>query len=231
MSISNEDAKKVVEDGYDQIAQEYLTWATQTTTPREGMVERMLQALECPADKAQVLELGCGAGIPTTQILSQKCQKVYANDISKSQIELAKKRFATDASSGGNVEFLHSDMMGVQLDWASVDAVVAMYSMIHVPRTELLALLHKIHMWLMPDGVLLCNLAAKEADGSVSRWLNTDMYWSSWDSEKHLKMFKTAGFEMIHTEIITENEDGNEVPFQWILARKGVPQAEDRQDD
>ena len=48
------------------------------------------------------------------------------------------------------------------------------------------------------------------------------MYWSGFDAATNIQMVKDAGFEMIEEEVTKEEEDGNIVPFLWILARKRI---------
>lgn len=210
----NEKKRQLVEQGYDKIAQNYLDWTTSKTTPRLAYTEKMLSKMEAPSD-AVVLELGCGAGVPGTQLLSSRCAKVIANDISKAQIELAKTRVE------GNVDFRHGDMTKLEFEPASLDAVVAFYSIFHLPRDEQPVLFKKIHSWMKPGTHLLCNLAATDIPGSTAEnWLGSSMYWSSYDVETNLGLLREAGFAVTEHEILEDDEDGKIIPFLWILAEK-----------
>lgn len=67
---SGVDIKKANEKGYDKIATAYLNWATKTPGPRIEATQKLIDLL--PKTKAtKVLELGCGAGVPATQLLAQ----------------------------------------------------------------------------------------------------------------------------------------------------------------
>lgn len=210
----NEKKRQLVEQGYDIIAQNYLDWTTSKTTPRLTYTEKMLSKMEAPSD-AVVLELGCGAGVPGTQLLSSRCAKVIANDISKVQIELAKTRVE------GNVDFRHGDMTKLEFELASLDAVVAFYSIFHLPRDEQPVLFKKIYSWMKPGSHLLCNLAATDIPGSTAEnWLGSSMYWSSYDVDTNLGLLREAGFSITEHEILEDDEDGKIIPFLWILAEK-----------
>ena len=82
------DLKRLVEAGYDKIAQQYLTWTKQADSPRGRYLQQILDHL--PAEAAEVLDLGCGAGIPCAQTLALHAH-VTGVDISAAQIALAQQ--------------------------------------------------------------------------------------------------------------------------------------------
>jgi SAM-dependent methyltransferase len=211
----NENARLLVQQGYDKIADTYLDWTLTKSTPRLAYLEKMLSKIRAPSN-ANVLELGCGAGVPGTQLLSSRCGKVIANDISRAQVELAKSRVG-----GTNVDFRQGDMTKLEFEPASFDCVVAFYSIIHLPRGEQAILFQKIYLWLRPGGYLLCNLGVRDEPGSTSEdWLGSQMYWSSFDVETNLKLLRDAGFTIDEHDILEDDEDGRLVPFVWILVVK-----------
>lgn len=210
---NDEKARLLVQRGYDQIADTYLNWTLTKSTPRLAYLEKMLSKMHAPSN-AGVLELGCGAGVPGTELLSSRCGKVVANDISRAQVELAKSRIR-----GTNVDFRQEDMTKLEFEPASFDAVVAFYSIIHLPRGEQAILFQRIYSWLRPGGYLLCNLGVGDNPGSTAKdWLGSQMYWSSFDVETNLKLLRDAGFAINEHEILEDDEDGTLVPFVWIIA-------------
>ena len=63
-----DEPKRIVERGYDAIADRYLAWSGERPSrARQRALELVLA--ELPAD-AEILELGCGAGIPMTAALA-----------------------------------------------------------------------------------------------------------------------------------------------------------------
>jgi ubiquinone/menaquinone biosynthesis C-methylase UbiE len=63
-AASSDPRKQLVESGYDRIAQRYLAWAGGIDDPgRERMLDLLLERLPRSGD---VLDLGCGAGVPST---------------------------------------------------------------------------------------------------------------------------------------------------------------------
>jgi|SRR5579883_269830 SAM-dependent methyltransferase len=209
------DLKQLVESGYDRIAQRYLEFgrrnhAWEKTSARMIYLRKLLERL--PAE-AQVLELGCGAGVPCTQSLAQQAH-VTGVDISATQIALARQNVP-------GAILLRSDMMALAFPPESFDAVVAFYSIIHLPRTEQPVLLKRLAEWLRPGGWLLVNLGVSNDPGSIEPdWLGAPMYWSAYDAQTNLALVSQAGFTLIETETLIDVEDGQPVSFLWILAQK-----------
>ncbi|MGB8005473.1 MAG: methyltransferase domain-containing protein, partial [Gaiellaceae bacterium] len=106
--------KEIVARGYDAIALRYAEWAGQIDSPAMAWVRELDAQLD---DGADVLELGCGRGVPATRELARR-HRVTGVDISAVQIELA-RHHVPEAS------FVHSDAMELEIAPASFDAVVA----------------------------------------------------------------------------------------------------------
>jgi SAM-dependent methyltransferase len=111
------------------------------------------------------------------------------------------------------------------LDFApeTFDAVVALHSIIHVPRTEHLALLRNILRWLKPGGAFLATLSVGEWEGEESDWegWGAAMRWSHYDRETNLKMLREAGFEIVSAQTRAGRGTGEEEEtWLWVLARK-----------
>ena len=203
------DPKRLVEQGYDHIAQRYLDWST-ASPARLSYLQKVMEHL--PAH-SEVLELGCGAGVPCTQRLAQQAH-VTGVDISAAQIVLARYYVPT-------ATLIQSDMMALNFPLATFDAVVAFYSMFHLPRTEQVVLIARLAIWLRPSGWFVCNFGVSNNPGSIEPdWLGTPMYWSSYDAQTNLNMIRKAGLSLVETNILTDDEDGEPVPFLWILAQK-----------
>lgn len=203
-----DDFKRLVEKGYDQIALRYLEWSTHSF----GRMKYLQKLLKYLPEQAEVLELGCGAGVPCTQILAQHAL-VTANDISAAQIALAKQHVP-------EARLIQADMMSLRFPCNTFDAVVAFYSIIHLPRADQEVLIKRLSEWLRQGGYLLMNLGTKDDPGSVDRnWLGSQMYWSSYDAKTNYEMIHRAGLKPLETEIICNDEDGKLVPFFWILAK------------
>ncbi|MDX6375869.1 MAG: hypothetical protein QOE98_172 [Gaiellaceae bacterium] len=206
-----DDPKRTVADGYDLIAQRYLDWSgLNPSSQRTRYLERLLALL--PAG-AELLELGCGAGIPVARALAERCQ-VTGVDISAAQIALARQHVP-------GATFIQADMAELDFPPALFDAVVGFYSLIHLPRAEHAALLGRIASWLRPGGLLLATMGAGDAPGSVEPdWLGAPMFWSHFDADTNRALVRQAGLDLLDDSVTADDEHGQPVPFLWIVARK-----------
>ena len=117
------DPKCLVAQGYDSIAERYTVWAQRVRAEERARYTHLL--LQTLPAHATPLELGRGAGLPTTRTLAQHF-RVLGVDISAQQLARAKRHVPT-------ATFLHADMTGLAFTRPCFDAVVAFYSLMHVP--------------------------------------------------------------------------------------------------
>ena len=187
------DFKKTVKDGYNAIAKRYLAERT-----RESVDVRLLDDFieQLPAN-ANILDAGCGAGVPVGQILSERF-KVTGVDFSEAQIELARKNVP-------NATFLCEDMTKLNFPDNNFDGITSYYAIIHIPREEHQSLLANFYRMLKPGGLaLLCLGAEHLVDDVDENYLGARMYWSHYDSETYLTILQGIGFQKIWWKIITD---------------------------
>ena len=199
--------KKVVEEGYDRIGERYAQELGMTRQElRSRHVSYLMNALPSGSD---LLDLGCGAGTPTTKRLAEHFT-VTGVDISQCQVERARRDIPW-------ATFVRADMTSLRLPRCSFDAVTAFFSIIHVPRDEQPDLLRSIAAWLRPNGLLFATMAArgKEIDFDDC-WMGAPMFWSRQDSVTNKRIIQEAGLEIVRIEE-TQDSDGH---FLWLLARK-----------
>jgi len=207
------DPKQVVEQGYDRIAERYVEWAQDGRTEERARYTSVL--LDELSPGATVLDLGCGAGVPTTQQLAQRFE-VTGVDVSARQIALAQQ-------SVPEAQFIQADITQLDFPPASFDAVAAFYSIIHVPRQEQAKLLRDIASWLRPGGLLVATMGAHSMKVDFDAdFLGAPMYWSSFDSQTNRRLVKEAGLHIVNAREETAKEFDEPVTFLWIVAQKGT---------
>ena len=207
----NRDPKKVVEQGYDRIAERHTEWAAGVRTKERARYLATFCALV--PEGAPVLELGCGAGGRVTRALAARF-RLLAVDISARSIDKARQDIA-------EAQFLHGDMTELDFPPSTFAGVAAFYSIIHVPREEQGALLIRIGHWLRPGGVFVGALGARDLPESYEEsWLGTRMFWSSYDAETGRRLLEEAGFELRVAAVETADEDGEQISFLWVVAQK-----------
>jgi cyclopropane fatty-acyl-phospholipid synthase-like methyltransferase len=187
--------KKVVETGYNRVAERYLATEDREDPATLAVLEDLARDLP---PGSPVLDLGCGAGVPVTRWLARRFAGTGV-DVSARQLELASRH-----APAANV--VKADM--TDLDFApeiapeSFDAVVAFHSIIHVPRVEHPALLGKIYWWLRPSGVFFATRALGAWEGEEQDWEDwgAPMRWSHHDGETSLAPMRDAGFAVERAE-------------------------------
>jgi ubiquinone/menaquinone biosynthesis C-methylase UbiE len=202
--------KRIVATAYDRIAGRYREWAgTVAADPRDRFVARFARELD---PGARVLDLGCGAGLPSTLELARRF-RVTGVDISAAQVELARRNLP-------DTEFVQADVTEVEFDEASFDGVVALYTISHVPREQHATLFASVYRWLTPGGLFLATLGAADSPDWFGPWLDDEMFFSSYDAEENRRVLRAAGFELLLDDVLATAEPEGDVNFLWVIARK-----------
>ncbi len=208
------DPKAVVAAGYDAIADRYLEWSALRPSAARVAALDLADAL-IPAG-ADVLELGCGAGLPMSARLAAG-RRLTGIDISREQVRRARRNVP-------EATFRQADMTTLEWPSASLDAVVAFYSLTHVPRDEQATLLRRIRDWLRPGGRFIASLGVEDDPGGIEAdWLGVDMYFSHFSARVSLRLLEEAGFVVERADVVAEPEDRQDARFLWVVAR--VPPA------
>ena len=202
----------IVAEGYDALGDGYRAWAAGVLDPRERMLEAFSAAL---ARGARVLDLGCGAGLPSTKALAARFD-VTGVDVSAAQIEAA-RRDVPQAS------FLHGDLARVDFPAGSFDGVTALYVIPHVPREEHGELFGRVARWLVPGGRFLAVLGSTDRPDWIGEWLGQPMFFSSYDADANRRLLVEAGFDLLIDETVETLEPEGPVAFQWVIARRVRP--------
>jgi SAM-dependent methyltransferase len=204
------DPKRIVADGYDTMAERYLAWSDLKPSPTR--LRYLALALELIAPGSEVLDLGCGAGIPMTAALAED-RAITGVDLSSTQLALARRNVP-------GATFLQADMTALTFEPASFDAVVAFYSLTHVPRDEQAELLQRIRGWLRPGGLFLASMGADDEPADVEPdWLGVDMYFSHFGAKANRRLVEGAGLVVERSELAVEPEDRHDARFLWVVAR------------
>jgi len=204
------DARRIVESGYDSSAERYLEWSARIADdPRLRFLGELTDRL---ADGADVLDLGCGAGVPCTALLAER-HDVLGVDLSATQLGLARRNVP-------RARFEKGDMTTVSFPDGRFDAVTAFYSVLHVPREDQGALFARIARWLRPGGWFLAALGCSESNGVEADWLGTPMFFSSHGPAENRRLLAAAGFTLVVDEPVTMHEPEGPATFRWVLGRR-----------
>lgn len=203
-------AAAIVAAGYDEIADRFADWQERivgfSDVPR---VERLLSLLP---ERAEVLELGIGAGVRASRLLATRTQ-LTGVDVSGGQLERARRSLP-------EARLLQGDLLDVEFAEASFDAVCAFYVLNNGPRDELGPLLRRAAGWLRPGGFLLASLGAHENPGWHGEWLGVPMIFGGFAPPENERLVCGAGLELLESEVEALSEPEGEARFHWVLARR-----------
>ena len=205
------DYPALVRRGYDTCAQEY-----DRSRRLEPGIE--LQALSSRLeDGDSVLDIGCGAGVPIARSLAERC-RVTGVDVSREMVRRARRNVFRG-------HFMCADILSVDFPPASFDAVVAFYTVFHLPRERHAELFRRVHRWLKPRGLLLCTLSDHSEEGyTEDDFFGATMYWSNYGIDEYRDLLTEIGFSLL--EVSTTGHGYQERPQQsserhpLILAQK-----------
>jgi SAM-dependent methyltransferase len=203
---------QIVADGYDAMGETFAVWRKEIAgDPRREWENKLVSLLP---DEARLLELGCGPGTAETRRLARRFT-VTGVDISSRQVERARAAIP-------EATFVCADFTELELPAGSLDAVVAFYTLNHVPRELLAPLLTNAHRWLVPGGRLMVAFGTSDNPGWTGEWLGAPSFFASYLPEVNSRLVREAGFSIEEDEIVTFVEpepDPGTGRFQWVLAQ------------
>ncbi|MCY3782299.1 MAG: class I SAM-dependent methyltransferase [Chloroflexi bacterium] len=197
--------------GYDACARAYHeSRKAQAPTEIRGLLERL-------EDGAAVLDVGCGSGVPIAKSLAER-HRVTGVDVSGKMVRLARRQ----VPSG---DFRCADVVSTTFEPSSFDAVVALYSIFHIPREAQLALFRRLHRWLKAGGYLLCTLSHHSEPGyTEGDFHGVTMYWSNYGLGEYLGTLANSGFVVLETSSTAcgcdETDRGTVEDHPLVLAQR-----------
>ena len=211
--MSADERTRTVQDGYDAVAPRYREWlASIEGEPWERFAEELSGRLP---EAARVLDLGCGDGAKAKRLAEHF--QVVGVDISKEQVQRARAQTP-------EATFVQADFAEIDFPAEAFDAVVALYSIMHLPRDRHPELFARVFRWLKSGGLFLAALSTTGGPDRIESWLGVAMFFSGWSAETNSRLVREAGFELLVDEEMPmrepEPESDYETAFLWLLARK-----------
>lgn len=167
------------------------------------------------AERGELLDLGCGAGEPFAKWFIERGWNVTGVDFSSKMLELARRHVP-------QMTAICADMGEVEFSINTFDAIIAVYSLFHVPRARHSDLFQKWAGWLRPGGKVLFTYAAREYTGQEifdgeKEFMGEQLFYSH-DSETVLaEKLQQSGLTI---QSAIKREIGGET-FLWVTAFAG----------
>lgn len=209
MSERDVDPVEVVRCGYDALSLSYRAHDAPAGHYEPWIAELIRRT---PAG-GRVLDVGCGCGAPVARDLAAAGLLVSGVDLSDVQIRRARTLVPTASFEQGDV---------TEMSWptGSLDTVVALYSLIHVPLHAQPGLLTSFADWIVDDGTLLLVAGARAWTGSEHGWLGgtSEMWWSQADTSTYRAWLTDAGFSITQEGFVPEGDSGHSL--FWARRRR-----------
>jgi SAM-dependent methyltransferase len=195
-----DDPKDVVRRGYDALSARYdEAYGGESKYP--ALLAELTGRLAAGQD---VLDLGCGSGLPVARALATAGHRVTGVDFS--EVQVARARQHVPAAT-----FICADITAVEFGTASFDAVVSFFALIHLPLAEQPPLLARIAGWLRPGGLFVATTGHDSWTGSENNWMGggTAMWWSHGDAATYRAWITAAGLRVEREEFVPEGGGGH----------------------
>ncbi len=193
----------MVKKSYNKIAASY--YSHRDLNKFNGELDKFVDLLP---KNGHVLDVGCGAGIPTGKYLVSRGLRVTGIDISDTMLEMATKNVP-------EADFINKDMNNLDFNENSFDGIISVYALFHVPKKNHPNIIKQFFKILRPGGILLINTGTSESEG-VSNFFGEPMFWSNYDPKKTLEIVKSVGFSILFEGVLVR---GGEFQY-WIFAKK-----------
>lgn len=203
---------------YDAVAEEYVRRIADELQHKpldRALLDRVAAATR---NRGAVCDMGCGPG-HVARYLNEQGVHVVGYDLSPKMVEAARRL-------NPGITFHQADLTALDDADGSWAGLVAFYSLIHIPRTEIADTLREFRRVLQPGGLLLLAFHIGDETLHLDDWweqkVNVDFFF--FQPHEMARDLEAAGFEI---EELIEREPYPEVEHQsrraYIFARRPKP--------
>lgn len=163
----------------------------------------------------KVLDAGCGHGF-NADYMTKKGLEIIGVDLSPEMIKLAKKQ-------NPKIDFQMADMRELEYPNHSFDAIVASFSLIHLPKKDVPEVFKKFNQFLKPGGLIYIGIQEGKSRELMqpSHYNKNDRLFLNIMSQAELaSLLESAGFKIIKKYFRKFTK--KELPFNKVamMARK-----------
>ena len=182
--------------GYDRVAKEYSKLIFDELEHKPIDRKLLNQFAELVKEKGPVCDMGCGPGQIARYLYDQGVANVFGMDLSPGMVAEAQRL-------NPDISFRPGNMLALPDLDGSWTGIAAFYSIIHIPRDEVVAALKEMERVLQPDGWLLLTFHVGDKVLHVDEWWGQKVYidfifFSLAEMESYLH---AAGFTIV--DVIT----------------------------
>jgi SAM-dependent methyltransferase len=200
---------------YDRVADEYVRRIADELQHKpldRQLLDRFAASVR---DVGLACDMGCGPG--------HVARYLHAHDVQICGVDLSAELVERARRLNPGIEFQQGDMMALDIPDGVWVGIVAFYSIIHIPRPDMVQALRELRRVLRPGGVLLLSFHIGDETLHLDDWWGEkvclDFFF--FRSAEMAGYLTAAGFEV---EEIVEREPYPEVEHQsrrsYIFARR-----------
>ena len=208
---------KTVESFYDELSSQYTDLISKCVPRYAELMYNMFHYIPDDFKPKRILDLGCGTGNLTEQILLHYPEaEIDALDISEDILKESQKRFAAKP----NVRYIQADFIHMHLPPGSYDLILSSIAIHHINDPEKVNLYRDIFQALTPNGLFIFadqtrGITEEIYQKHILRWKkkafklgSTQQNWDMWMGHQdahdfhtpvnwHVKQLEIAGFNEI----------------------------------
>lgn len=194
---------------YDKIAEEYCK-KTENEGDREFQKKMLDRTLSFLPSNPRIIDLGCGDG-RDTKYLQEKGGDVVGIDISKSMINLARKKHT-------RCTFLHSDMRDTVFPDDTFQGAWASTSLSNIPKSELSSVEKEIYRILEQGSIFCFSFKVGEREGFEGTLVEGYQTYQSYYTLEELKSELNL-FNVIESRKYPGDIFDSEFTYCWAKSR------------
>lgn len=137
-----------LQESYDRVAEEYASRLYKELEKKPLDQQLLDRFAENVKDLGAVCDMGCGPGLITRYLSDHGVDDVFGIDLSPEMVGLAR-------CLNPDIAFRQGDMLSLEKEDNSWGGIAAFYSIIHIPREQVVNALGELKRVLKPGGLLL----------------------------------------------------------------------------
>jgi SAM-dependent methyltransferase len=154
---------------------------------------------------SRVLDVGCGTGMPTARRLADAGHRVTGIDISDGMLTLARRGVP-------EAEFRRLDVIDLDASFGEFAAIVAFFSLLMLPGSEIPLALERIRERLEPGGHFLLSMVEADLDDTPVRFLGNQIRVTGYIRDELRSIVAEAGFEICEMRHLSYAPASTQVP-------------------
>jgi SAM-dependent methyltransferase len=152
-----------LQEGYDRVAEEYARRIFKELDGKPFDREQLDILAKKVRNLGPICDLGCGPGQVARYLKDIGFKDITGIDLSAKMIDLAKKL-------NPDIAFFQGDMTKLDVPDDSWGGIAAFYSIIHIPRDQIVTCFKELWRVLCPNGVLLLSFHIGDQTVHLDEW-------------------------------------------------------------